>query len=100
LNILFEFLGGPNDGQVVQGRLGDCSDAERLYLFTDRGRVGQHFKIASQYVIDSLAQVRRRDEALPQFHLHFYTVSECVEEADEVWIQATYLPGQADRCAS
>jgi len=54
LNIIFEFAGGPHDGQTLQGRLADGSDAERYYMFTNHGTVGQRFKVASGYTVETL----------------------------------------------
>jgi hypothetical protein len=41
LKIVFEFVGGPNDGKVFHRKLGKSSDAERYYLLTNHGAVGQ-----------------------------------------------------------
>ena len=47
LNIKFEFIGGPNDGKVVEGKLGEPCDAERHFLLSNRGLVGQRFAVDS-----------------------------------------------------
>ena len=57
LKIIFEFVGGPNDGKVLNGALGDASDAERYYLFTNHGTIGQRLKVASEYAVETLATV-------------------------------------------
>jgi putative transcriptional regulator len=90
LNIIFEFVGGPSDGKVVEGRLGVPSDAERHYLFSDRGRIGQKFSVASDYAIDALAD----DAAAPDYKIprHYYVVTERLEDGGQVWVQATYAP--------
>lgn len=91
--IIFEFLGGPSDGKSVQGALGDGDDAERYYLFTNRGTVGQRFKIASEYAVEILAHDELKVEERHHFQPHYYVVTERLEDGDEVWVRATYQPG-------
>jgi putative transcriptional regulator len=90
LNITFEFVGGPNDGKIVEGRLGEPSDAERHYLFSHHGRIGQRFSVASDYAVETLAE----DPAAPNFSIprHYYVVTERLEDGGDVWVQATYSP--------
>lgn len=90
LNITFEFVGGPNDGKVVQGKLGEPSDAERHYLFSHRGRVGQRFAVASDYAIEYLADKGKAIEDPVQ--RHHYVVTDRLEEGDDVWVRAEYSP--------
>jgi hypothetical protein len=56
LKITFEFVGGPNDGKILRGRLGEGSDAERYYLFSNHGAIGQRFKAVSQRAVETLAE--------------------------------------------
>ena len=35
MTIMFEFVGGPNDGRVLHSTVGEPSDAEHYYLFTN-----------------------------------------------------------------
>ena len=58
MKIAFEFVGGPLDGKTLVGVLGNGSDAERHYLFTNHGTVGQTFKVASDYTVETLASER------------------------------------------
>ena len=92
LKILFEFIGGPNDGEVLQGMLGDASDADRHYLFTNHGTVGQRFKVASQYAVDALAEPSPHDETPYRFQRHYYVVTGCLEGKSEVWVRSEYVP--------
>ncbi len=92
MKIHFEFLGGPNDGRVFHGALGEPSDAERFYLLTHHGAVGQRFKIASPYAVETLASELLKEEQPHSFQRHFYVVSNRIEIDDEVWISAEYLP--------
>lgn len=90
LKITFEFAGGPHDGKVLQGILGEASDAERYYLFSNQGAVGHRFKVASPYAVETLARERLKEEKPHHFQRHFYVVTDHIEEGDEVWVRAEY----------
>jgi hypothetical protein len=97
MDIHFEFVGGPLDGRVYHGSLGEPSDAdpseaERYYLLTHHGAVGQQFKVASPYAVETLASELLQEETPHQFQRHFYTVSHRSGDDDEVWITAEYQP--------
>ena len=92
LHIIFEFIGGPNDGKVFEGVLGEPSDAERYFLFTNHGTVGHRFKIASPYAVETLASEQLKEEQPHHFQRHFYVVTERLEDGDEVLVRATYSP--------
>lgn len=92
MDIHFEFVGGPLDGRVYHGRLGDPSDAERYYLLTHHGTVGQRFKVASPYAVETLASELLQEETPHHFQRHFYAVNSRRGDDDEVWISAEYLP--------
>ena len=100
LSITFEFVGGPNDGNVLRGQLGEASDAERYYLFTNHGAIGQRFKVASQYAIETLASEQLKDETPHHFQRHFYLVTDRREAGSDVWICAEYLPDAVDSGSS
>lgn len=90
MKIIFEFLGGPNDGHVLTGELGKPSDAERHYLFSNRGAIGHRFKVASRWAVDSLVKDRLQDENPHHFQRHYYVVTERLASDDEVWVRAKY----------
>jgi hypothetical protein len=92
LKIKFQFVGGPNDGKVLRGRLGKASDAERYYLFTNHGLVGQRFKVASLYAVETLAREQLKEEKRHHFQRHFYVVTNRLEDGEEVWVRAEYAP--------
>lgn len=96
LNIIFEFVGGPNDGKVLQGVVGEPSDAERYYLFTNHGQVGYRFKVGSPYAIETLAQEQLKEDRRHHFQRHFYVVTDRHEWTDEVQVRAEYLPDAED----
>ena len=92
LQIRFEFVGGPHDGKVLHGILGQPSDAERYYLFTNHGTVGNRVKVASPYTVETLAGEELKEEAPHHFQRHYYLVTDRVEEDEEVYVRAEYLP--------
>ena len=71
LSIIFEFVGGPYDGKVATGDLGEAGDAERYYLFTNHGVVGYLFKVASEYAVETLSREGLRPNQGWQFQKHF-----------------------------
>lgn len=89
--IIFEFAGGPLDGKSVTGIRGDQCEAERYYLLTHRGKIGQRFKIASEYAIDILADEGLQAETPHRFQRHIYEVVDRLEEHDEVLVRAKYV---------
>jgi hypothetical protein len=91
LSITFEFAGGPHDGKVVTGTLGDAGDAERYYLFSNHGAVGQQFKVASDYAVETLAQERLENTDHHFFQRHYYQVIDHLTDDDQVYIRAAYV---------
>src|ERR1700722_20003528 len=92
LKIIFEFVGGPQDGRTLEGVVGEGSDAERYFLFSNWGRIGQRFKVASDYAVATLSRERLQDERRHYFQRHFYVGTDRLEDKDEVWVRAEYLP--------
>ena len=92
LEITFEFVGGPNDGEVLHGTLGEPSDAERYYLFSNHGTVGQPFSVASQYAIERLASEQLKEEKRHYFQRHYYVVTKRLEDGEKVRVRAEYAP--------
>jgi hypothetical protein len=92
LKIIFEFLGGPHDGRILDGFVGEASDAERCFLFSNWGRIGQHFKVASDYAVETLATEQLREQKRHHFQRHFYVVTDRLEDHDEVWVRGEYVP--------
>lgn len=92
LNVTFEFQGGPHDGKVVSGFLGEGDDAERYYLFTNHGTIGYLFKVASEHAVEVLARGGLQAASGRKFQKHFYVVSERIEDEAEVYVRAEYVP--------
>jgi hypothetical protein len=95
LKIIFEFIGGPHDGRTLEGVVGEGSDAERYFIFSNWGRIGQRLKVASDYAVETLARERLREDKRHYFHGHFYVVTEHLEDSGEVWVRARYRPRAA-----
>ena len=100
LEITFEFVGGPNDGEVLHGKLGEPSDAERYYLFSNHGTVGQRFKVASQYAIERLTSEQLKEEKRHYFQPHYYVVTNRLEDGENVWVRAEYAPAKSGAAPS
>ena len=92
LEIIFEFVGGPLDGETLIGNLGYGDDAEKYYLLTNHGAIGQRFRVASDYAVETLATEQLKVEGRHHFQQHFYVVRDRVEESEEVLVRAEYVP--------
>lgn len=97
MRITVEFVGGPLDGQNSVGEWGEPSDAERYFLLTHHGVVGQRFKVASQYAVDTLVRERLQVETRHNFQKHFYEVTDRFENEDEVALRVEYVSDTADK---
>jgi hypothetical protein len=92
LKATFEFVGGPKDGRILHGRLGEGDDLDRYYLFSNRGAVGQRFKVASDYAVETLLREKLKVDSPHHFQPHYYCVTDRIEDMDEVWVRAEYVP--------
>lgn len=97
VKIVFEFVGGPKDGKILRGELGESSDAERFYLFSNHGAVGNLLKVASNYAVETLAEEQLKKDVRHDFQRHYYVVTDRLEEGDEVWVRAAYVPQAPER---
>ena len=91
MEIVFRFTGGPLDGQVVRGSLAEESEAERYFLLSHHGRIGQRFRVASPYAVDLLAEEQLQEEHPHRFQQHSYEVIDRVETAGKVLVRAKYV---------
>jgi len=89
--IIFKFIGGPMDGKTVAGEFGDQSEAERYYLLTDHGRIGQRFRTASPYAIGILAEEKLQVDHEHRFQRHYYEVADRLDLAGKVLVRAAYV---------
>ena len=92
LKIIFEFVGGPHDGETLHGIVGEGSDAERYFLLSNWGAVGQRFKVASEYAVETLTLEQLKHERRHYFQRHVYVVTDRLEDDGEVWVRTDYLP--------
>jgi hypothetical protein len=59
--------------------------------------VGQRFKVAPEYAVETLAHEALKVEEAHHFERHYYVVMERLEDANEVWVRATYQPPSGKR---
>lgn len=95
MRIRFTFQGGPMDGKTVTGQCGGQDEADRYYALTNRGRIGQRFRTASQLAIDTLAREQLKEEHPHHFQAHVYQVVEHSERAGSILVRAEYVPKEA-----
>jgi hypothetical protein len=97
MRIIFKFTGGPMDGKTVVGEQGEQDEADRYYTLTNHGRVGQRFRTASQYAIDTLAREELTDERPHHFQEHIYRVSHRLEDDEKIFVRADYVRRDPER---
>jgi hypothetical protein len=91
MKIIFQFAGGPMDGKQVAGKPGDQGEADRFYVLTHHGRLGQRFRIASDYAINILAEEQLKQDEPHYFQAHTYQVTDCRQTADALKVRAEYV---------
>lgn len=96
MRIIFEFAGGPLDGKSVIGQHGQQDEADRYYALTHHGKIGQRFRIASDYAVEILAREQLKVDAPHHFQQHVYRVTDRLEGEDEVLIRAEYIDKSGD----
>jgi hypothetical protein len=89
--MIFKFLGGPLDGQTVVEQPGDPSRPLRYYALTHHGRVGQRFRTASEYAIETLAREELKTDEPHRFQPHYYEVFDRVENKGVLLVRARYV---------
>ena len=95
MKLIFKFSGGPMDGKTVIGQQGKQDEADRYYTLTDHGRVGQRFRIASPYAIDTLAREQLKEGRPHRFQEHLYEVAECLEDEAKIFVLTQYVRKEA-----
>ncbi len=89
--IIFKFAGGPLDGKTVAGKLGKDSEVHRYYALTHHGRVGQRFRTASQYAIDTLTKEWQQEQSEHHFQQHLYEVTERIDNRHVMLVRIEYV---------
>jgi hypothetical protein len=100
MDIIFEFIGGPLDGTTVEGKAGEQDEADRYYVLTHHGRIGQRFRVASSFAIEMLAQDELVDDKPHQFQPHRYEVIERLQSGAEVLVRAKYVDKESKGVAA
>ena len=59
---------------------------------TNHGAVGQRFKVASPYAVETLVREQLKEEKRHYFHRHYYIVTNRIEDDEGVWVRAEYAP--------
>ena len=93
MDLFIEFVGGPMDGKKVTGTLGQQGDADRYFALTHHGRVGQRFRTASPYAIDTLANEALKETTPHHFQQYLYEVVERREEQEILFVRVEYSGG-------
>ena len=94
--IIFKFWGGPLDGTTVAGERAKNPDVRRYYALTHHGRVGQRFRMASEYavnmLIDEQIDEQIEEEAPPHhFQQHVYEVVDRIDNGKVVLVRVEYI---------
>lgn len=81
MRVVFEFLGGPRDGERLAGRADDVGRTEAANYFAHTGgaRIGATFWCASEYAVNALrstplTEIERLEAAGYRFRGHLYEV--------------------------
>ncbi len=96
MRVIFKFFGGPLDGQTVVEQPGDPECPVHYYVLTNHGRVGQRFRTASEYAIETLAQERLQEEGPHRFQPHYYEVVDRVKNKGVLLVRADYVPNKLE----
>jgi hypothetical protein len=98
MKVVFEFLGGPRDGQRLTGVVEDpaMSEAVCLYGHTSRARRGARFWCTCEYSVTALrtiawTEIEQLESAGYRFRGHVYEVVERHDCDDSIIARARYL---------
>lgn len=95
LRFILKFVGGPLDGKTVSGHPGELADeAHKYYALSYHGRLGQRFRVASEYAVDVLAEEELGEERPHGFQPHVYEVIDRIDNGDVLLVQASYVERQ------
>ena len=91
MEIVFRFTGGPLDGKLVRGSPTEQREAQRYYLLSHHGRIGQRFRVASPYAVNILAEEQLQQEHPHRFQQPSYEVIDRVETVGRVLVRAKHV---------
>ncbi len=94
--LIFKFVGGPLDGKTVTGKPKPEGEAREYYTLTYHGRVGQRFRVASEYAVNRLVSERLKEENPHHFQQHVYEVVERIRNPHVLLVRAKYVEESAE----
>lgn len=89
--IIFKFAGGPLDGKTVSGEPHDEGEAGEYYALSHHGRLGQRFKVASEYAVNILVEEQLKEEEPHCFQQHVYEIVERIHNPHVLVVRAEYV---------
>jgi len=92
--IIFEFSGGPFDGETVECETTKATGHEAALLYYSLcgdGTVGAQFMTTSPAAVESLQTVGVEVTQGRGFHYHKYEVTDRLESDDEVLVRVKYI---------
>lgn len=97
MRIVFEFIGGPRDGERLTGCSEDlATEAGSLYRQTGRATVGYRFWCTCEYSVTALrtipwVDIEQLEEAGYRFRGHVYQIADCVKREESVVARVRHL---------
>lgn len=95
LKVIFDFAGGPRDGQTMVGYLGDKASLDNMatafYHMTEMGKIGKRFKGLADYGLEKLLTGDIEDLAGAKLQAHKYEVKDRLEADGEVLIRCEFV---------
>jgi hypothetical protein len=95
MKIIIKFAGGPWDGRTLVGVRGAQDEADRYYVLSNHGCVGQRFRVASQYAVDTLADEDLKQERPHSFQPHSYEVLDHIQNKATTLVRVRYVSPDA-----
>jgi hypothetical protein len=89
--LIFKFAGGPLDGKTVAGKPQEEGEAGEYYALTYHGRLGQRFRVASEYAVNILANEQPQEGEPHHFQQHVYEVVERIRNPRVLLVRAEYV---------
>lgn len=89
--LIFKFAGGPLDGKTVAGRPQEEGEAREYYTLSYHGRLGQRFRVASDYAVNILANEHLQEGEPHHFRQHVYEVVERIRNPKVLLVRAEYV---------
>ncbi len=91
MRVIFKFSGGPLDGKTVTGKPGEPGEAQRYYALSHHGRLGQRFRTASDYMVNTLAKERLQVSTPHRFQQHMYEVTDRIDNGNVLLVRTAYV---------